>query len=227
MDALRSRLRSAGPLLLVVTVVATFTAVAAELAEGVRDGGDLAAYDPAVTGAVVAGRSALLTALARALTALGGVLSLSALTVLVVLALALRRRRRAAAVVAVTMVLSAALTIALKSVVGRDRPSADLVLGDLSATGAFPSGHALNSLVFFGLLAGLVLPRVRSHRAGVGVVAGWLAVSLGIGLSRIYLGYHWLTDVIAGWSLGLVVLAVAALAGHVLAPHEDEGAAPG
>jgi undecaprenyl-diphosphatase len=70
----------------------------------------------------------------------------------------------------------------------------------------FPSGHAANAIVTWGLLAWLA----RRHRRLWGVVTGLLAVS--IGLTTIYLGTHWVSDVLAGWAAGgLVLLAVPAL----------------
>jgi undecaprenyl-diphosphatase len=71
--------------------------------------------------------------------------------------------------------------------------------------------------VFFGLAAALAMTRVRSARARAGIVAAWALASVAVGLSRIYLGYHWLTDVMAGWSIGLGVLALTALAWTALA----------
>jgi undecaprenyl-diphosphatase len=71
----------------------------------------------------------------------------------------------------------------------------------------FPSGHVANAVVTWGLLAWLA----RRHRRVWGVAAGLLAVS--IGLTTLYLGTHWVSDVLAGWAAGgLVLLAVPALA---------------
>jgi membrane-associated phospholipid phosphatase len=70
----------------------------------------------------------------------------------------------------------------------------------------FPSGHTANAVVTWGLLAWVA----RRHRRLWGVVAGLLAVS--VGLTTIYLGTHWVSDVLAGWAAGgLVLLAVLAL----------------
>jgi undecaprenyl-diphosphatase len=70
----------------------------------------------------------------------------------------------------------------------------------------FPSGHTANAVVTWGLLALLA----RRHRRVWGVLAGLVAVS--VGLTTVYLGTHWLSDVLAGWAAGgLVLLAVPAL----------------
>jgi membrane-associated phospholipid phosphatase len=74
----------------------------------------------------------------------------------------------------------------------------------------FPSGHAANAVMTWGLMAWLA----RRHRAAWGVAAGMVAVS--IGLTTIYLGTHWVSDVLAGWAAGgLVLLMVPALAPKV------------
>lgn len=70
----------------------------------------------------------------------------------------------------------------------------------------FPSGHTANAVVTWGVLAWLA----RDHRRLWGVLSGGLAVS--VGLTTIYLGTHWVSDVLAGWAAGgLVLLAVPAL----------------
>lgn len=191
----------------------TFLGVAAAigLLDGVMEQDDLAAYDPAVTAAAVSWRSPVLTALARLLTALGSAAALVPFTLLVLAGLLVRRRRLAATVVAVGMSMSLLLTIGLKGFVGRERPPAVDVLGPDSSGYAFPSGHTLNSTVFFGLVAGLLLLRVQRAWARALVIGGYVVTTLGVGLSRVYLGYHWLTDVMAGWSIGSGVLGVLAV----------------
>lgn len=105
------------------------------------------------------------------------------------------------------------------------------MLGPVDSSYAFPSGHTLNATVFFGLVAALALTRVRSRLGRVAVVLAWLGASLAVGASRLYLGYHWLTDVLAGWSIAAVVLSLAAIGYWLLrarrlraTPDEDRAA---
>ena len=98
------------------------------------------------------------------------------------------------------------LTVVGKNVVGRVRPPQSEAVPPFETSPSFPSGHALNSTVIAGLVAYLLLRRLESQLARVLTVvlaAGW-AVS--IGLSRVFLGHHWLTDVMFGWVVGLAWL---------------------
>src|SRR6476620_11521514 len=168
------------------------------LADGAGEHGDLSANDPAVTDAVVSHRTPVLTVLAHALTAIGSEVSIGLLTLVVVTWLVLRRRDlAAAAVVGGAMVVGSALTLALKHVVGRARPPAATMLGAFDSGYSFPSGHTAYSTVFFGLVAGLLLRETQSASQRWLVVSAWIVVSAAIGASRLYLGYHWLTDVLA------------------------------
>jgi membrane-associated phospholipid phosphatase len=101
-----------------------------------------------------------------------------------------------------------ALTQGLKLAVARGRPPTN---GDLSfARGfSFPSGHASVGIYAFGGLAVVLVLTLRAH------LRWWLSVpvalvGIAIGVSRLVLGVHWITDVVAGWALGLLVLSVAA-----------------
>ena len=69
---------------------------------------------------------------------------------------------------------------------------------------AFPSGHALVSFCFYGVLAGMLNLQLKTQwqRIGVWIVAGTIVVL--IGLSRIYLGVHWPSDVLAGYAAAIV-----------------------
>ena len=93
----------------------------------------------------------------------------------------------------------------IKAVIGRKRP--DLIDAILSEPGySFPSGHAALGMVGWGILAVLV-SRTRLPRAlRVSLVAGMALLIALIGVSRIYLGVHYPTDVLAGWTLGGVVV---------------------
>ena len=94
----------------------------------------------------------------------------------------------------------------------RGRPSTTLLLGKPASSFSFPSGHSFNTAVFAGMLAGMVLTStaVTLYRA-LAIMAAAGATLL-VGASRVYLGYHWMTDVLAGWSLGLAWLCLVTLA---------------
>lgn len=152
--------------------------------------------EPLTTGAVVithAGGSAVMWVLA--ILACGGLLW--------------RGRRADAALVAGVGAASAVLVPVAKNVIGRARPPvADRLVAVDSP--AFPSGHSTGVAAVAGVLAVLCFLRFR-HRAAAWAIVVAAAVFVGlVGLTRVYLGVHWPTDVLAGWSLGglLVVLGV-------------------
>ncbi|WP_431727946.1 phosphatase PAP2 family protein [Verrucosispora sp. TAA-831] len=124
--------------------------------------------------------------------------------------LAYRGARRLAVWVTTTMVLGGLLGPLLKLVVGRPRP--DLPEPVALAPGlSFPSGHALNAALAAGVLLVVFLPRVWSAgRATVWSAA--LAIALVTGFSRVALGVHWTSDVVAGWLLGAAVVTATTVA---------------
>jgi membrane protein DedA with SNARE-associated domain/membrane-associated phospholipid phosphatase len=89
----------------------------------------------------------------------------------------------------------------VKSIVGRPRPPLATMAEHVTGM-AFPSGHATNSAAVYGMLAVLAGTALGPWRAKVGAWAGLVLVVLAVGFSRLYLGVHWLTDVLAGWALG-------------------------
>ncbi|MEU0093255.1 phosphatase PAP2 family protein [Kribbella sp. NPDC006257] len=191
----------------VVAVTGTLGVIA--LADSATESDGLAALDPQLTTDVLGVRTAPLTAVARALTFAADVPVLSVLILLVAVLLWRRTRAwRAPGLLLIAMTGSAALTYGLKLIVERHRPGILYVLGPVDTSYAFPSGHTLNSAVFFGVLAMLTCAGLRSRRARIGVVAIAVLFSLGIGASRWYLGYHWATDVLAGWLIAISWLAV-------------------
>ena len=100
-----------------------------------------------------------------------------------------------------TLVLTSLLKIFLR----RSRPSNDYVRNMLFQTFSFPSGHAAGALVSYGLAAFVVASRWPELAIAAWAVA--IVLSLFIGLSRIYLGAHYASDVVGGWIVGMAGLA--------------------
>lgn len=171
------------------------------LAESVLDG-DRFPFERPFLLALHAHHSELLDRLALLFTDLGGVFVIAPLSALVLAYLWLRQRRLAL-FFAVSVGGSAVLTLLLKLALPRQRPNLwPRLVSESDAS--FPSGHALYSLA---LVLGVVLlcwslPRFRRWR-WVALAAG-LAFSLLVGVSRLYLGVHYPSDVLAGWLIALI-----------------------
>jgi undecaprenyl-diphosphatase len=103
---------------------------------------------------------------------------------------------------AITMLGVAALNVALKFAFHRPRPVA--FFGATPSSYSFPSGHALGSLCFYGILAAILAARVRGRGAKFCVWIAALFLIGMIGFSRIYLGVHYPSDVIAGYCAATV-----------------------
>ncbi|BBK43260.1 phosphatase PAP2 family protein [Allostella vacuolata] len=115
--------------------------------------------------------------------------------------LALQRERASVMLLAASLAGGAILSASLKLAFGRPRPELVAHLADIH-TASFPSGHAMLSAVAYLTLAGLlarVQPQPRLRRFVIAVGIGTTAL---VGISRVYLGVHWPTDVVAGWLLG-------------------------
>lgn len=141
------------------------------------------------------------------ITSMGGRI-LVAIGVGLVLILLVARQYRFAVVAAVALIVGTIATEQIKELVERPRPPGD----PLTTAGgySFPSGHALNSVVTYGLVA------LATWRSGLPtwwrtvVVAGLIVLVGLIGLSRIALGVHYPSDVLAGWLAGVAIVAIVA-----------------
>ena len=141
------------------------------------------------------------------LTALGGIAVLTLLVVGVVFYLLSVGKRGTALLIGGAVGSGAILSTLLK--LGFDRPRPDLVAHLSHAySSSFPSGHAMLSAVTY-LTLGVLLARAHERRRTKIVVMTYgVTLTVLIGLSRIYLGVHWPTDVMAGWALGAAWAAV-------------------
>jgi membrane-associated phospholipid phosphatase len=151
------------------------------------------------------------TALLSTVTQLGGTEALMTVTFVAAFGLLLQRRVAHAALMGAALGGGELLNWALKATFERPRPA----FADPLATAAgfsFPSGHAMISLTVYGALAFVAAASVRSRRAQVLVGVSALVLVVAIGFSRIYLGVHYASDVLAAYAAGLAWLMLCALA---------------
>ncbi|HEX6716687.1 MAG TPA: phosphatase PAP2 family protein [Pyrinomonadaceae bacterium] len=169
--------------------------------------GETRHFDEVTRAAVHQLATPLLTAIMRGLSFVGSTISLTFGTIVVVIHFAMRKWGREAKLFAITMIGSGLLNVTLKLAFKRERP---VPFFNLTApeTYSFPSGHALTSACFFGALAAILTAGVKSRRVRIAIWIVSAAMFLLIGLSRIYLGVHHTTDVIAGFAAALIWILV-------------------
>lgn len=143
------------------------------------------------------------TGLARALTTAGSLVVLVPIAAVVAGWLALRGRSSAAIRVAAATVGVVAIVNLVKAIVDRPRPNGPHLTA--VASSSFPSQHAAQAAAIIPMLVLALLPAGRGRTAAVALSA---AAAIAVGLSRISLGVHYPTDVIAGWFLGVAWLLV-------------------
>ncbi|MGJ3265422.1 MAG: phosphatase PAP2 family protein [Salinarimonas sp.] len=137
----------------------------------------------------------------RDFTALGGTGVLTLLTIAVVGFLLVAKLPRAALAVALAIGGGILLSTLLKS--GFDRPRPDLVPhGSIVYSASFPSGHSMMAATVYLTLAALMARVLRRRRLRAYLVGVAVLLTLLVGVSRVYVGVHWPTDVLAGWTVG-------------------------
>lgn len=141
--------------------------------------------------------------LARDVTALGGYGVLTTLTVLVTVFLRLEQKRMRARFVVITVLSGYLLSMSLKSLISRPRPDFVEYISQHVHSFSFPSGHSMMSAIVYLTLGLMLSDLARRRRVKVFLVAAALTISAVVGFSRIYMGVHYPTDVIAGWWIGL------------------------
>lgn len=177
-----------------------------EIAEGVVEREDLSRYDTPVTGWFADRRTEPLTEAMRLLTHLGGSWFTIPLVVLAGVLLPMRFGRWRTVVVLVAVTGGTALLVqSIKLLIARPRP----VLSEVIAAAhgyAFPSGHMAQAVATYGVLAFLVSARIGRMRWRAAVWSCATVLAALVGLTRVYLGVHWLTDVLGGFVIAAVWL---------------------
>jgi undecaprenyl-diphosphatase len=178
-----------------------------EIAFEVVSGSRVVGTDHRVINLVTTLRTPALDRVMYAFTYLGSGLTLVVLAGATVTVFVVARRYREAILLALTLVAGTLFFSAVKLLVDRPRPpleDARIVQGGLS----FPSGHSTLAAMFYGTLAYFIIRALRREWARVLVGAAAALLVLAIGVSRIYLGVHYPSDVAAGWAAGVAWLGL-------------------
>jgi undecaprenyl-diphosphatase len=164
-------------------------------------------------------QTAWLTDLAKLMTGIGGTAVVLPVTILGAIVLGVRRHWTELAVLVIATVIIFVGVDVIKAATDRPRPPDPLVGTEGSA---YPSGHAAHS-VLYAWLALTATVRLRPGRAGASaLIAAGITLTALIGLSRVYLRAHWLSDVLGGWGLGVAAFALCAAVAMV-ATHLGRG----
>ncbi len=200
---------------LVIVLLSTSVVVFASLAEDLVNRETLSTLDPVFGGWLIAHTSLTGDHIFSMITFLGNALIISSGTALLGFWFAKNKCWNQLIFLSSVVGGSAMLNLILKNIFQRTRPlfpNAYLIDNGFS----FPSGHAMISLAFYGAIAYLSLSFLNSRRSKLLALSGALLISALIGFSRLYLGVHFLTDVLAGWAAGGLWLTVCILGDYWL-----------
>ncbi|NBB63357.1 phosphatase PAP2 family protein [Pseudomonas sp. ODNR1LW] len=163
------------------------------------------------------------------ITSLGGISVLGLFALIVIVFLLSHRKWLSSLLLALGLAGGVMLSEGLKAVFERERPP-QLMQAVQTINASFPSGHALLATVFYLSVAVMLTRAFPRRRFKIFVLGVGMVMALLVGLTRIYLGAHWATDVFAGWAVGsawamllwLVAYGVARLQKRRRAPLQDE-----
>ncbi|MBQ3184382.1 MAG: phosphatase PAP2 family protein [Firmicutes bacterium] len=166
--------------------------------------GDASLIDDPIRNAVISTRSDWLTPIMKAITYMG---NWQTITVICLILLAFRKTRLTYGVpLSIGALFVSLANKGIKAIVMRPRPDQDMFLIEQDGW-SFPSGHSITSMFFYGMAIWLIRRNVTDPRLA-DILTVLLAIPMVlIGVSRVYLGVHYPTDVLAGWCLGLLVIA--------------------
>ena len=193
-----------------------FAALANEMLEG-----DTQRFDDWVRGGIHQYASPALTSFMRVVTVLGIPSVLLALSILSAAGFLFARKNRGLFVLVITMIGAVVLDTVLKLSFHRTRPVPFFDALPPSSY-SFPSGHAIASFCFYSTVAAIVSARTRSHGVRIAVWAlAALLITL-IGISRIYLGVHYPSDVLAGYGAAFIWVMMVSLGDRALKHRASE-----
>ncbi|NUU33052.1 phosphatase PAP2 family protein [Arthrobacter sp. C9C5] len=211
-------------------VVVALALTSAEVYDNVVDDAGLASLDKPTLGFMQQLRSPGLDAFVTGFTNIGGGIGMPILaSILTAWLIWVSRTWRPLILIGGAAAVSITATTVGKKLIGRTRPDFADAVPPYETSPSFPSGHTLNTTVVIGLVVYLACLQVKRTIARVGLITAGAIFILAMGMSRVFLGHHWMTDVIFGWALGLGWVGIVILAHrlfHVLRHREHTGPAP-
>ena len=211
-------------------VVLILALVSAEVYDNVVDEAGLANLDKPTLGMMEQLRSPGLDAFVTGFTNIGGGIGMPILgSILTAWLIWASRTWRPLILIGGAAAVSVTATSVGKKLIGRTRPDHADAVPPYESSPSFPSGHTLNTTVVIGLVVYLACLQIKRTAARISLIAAGAAFIFAMGMSRVYLGHHWMTDVIIGWVLGLAWVGIVILAHrlfHVLRHREHAGPAP-
>jgi len=166
--------------------------------------GGFASFDRNIYNSIISLKSNFTTAFFKGITKFADEEPLIFICIILLIVI---KNRKIGASIAVNLVTSAFVNHIIKEIVQRPRPPIEYRMVEESSF-SFPSGHAMTSATFYGLIIYFVLKNVKNKK-----IKDVICTTLGlliflIGVSRIYLGVHYASDVLAGFAFGIVYLVV-------------------
>lgn len=190
-------------------VACLLSVIAVQVYDAVTDRDGVANLDRPLLDLSLQLRSPVGDVVITAFTDVAGPIGMPIIAAVAILVLSLTRKSWTPAILIVSAAAgSLAMTIAGKDLIARQRPPLSDAVPPYEFSPSFPSGHTLNAVVVVGIIAYLVLLRQHSRRTRILTVTGAVLFAVLIGLSRVYLGHHWFTDVLGGWLLGAAWLSL-------------------
>ena len=154
------------------------------------------------------------TPIAKLITNFGGALVLIGTTIILVISI---RNRRIGLSIIANLGIITGLNLLLKQIVQRPRPTEYRIVNETGYS--FPSGHSMVSMAFYGFLIYLIYKYVKNQYLKIGLITFLSILIISIGISRIYLGVHYTSDVMAGFciSVSYLVLYVSSVSNWIKA----------
>ncbi|WP_051023177.1 phosphatase PAP2 family protein [Nocardia pneumoniae] len=176
--------------------------------------------DRTITDWAIAHRAEWLTPIAVTVSAVSGTVAMTVLATLTCLVLSWQRRWSSAALVAGAGIGACVLVRGGKNLVGRARPPVEDHLISVENL-SYPSGHSVGSFVVISVVTVVALPSLRGPALRILAAAAAAMFIVAVGLSRIYLGVHWTTDILGGWCVSALWVILCLTIYRYVAPARE------